>query len=1301
MNTTPRRFTAGMALLLMGLSLILSVNLTAPRTARANPNVRYAPNSASGYVGEEGGQVDIPLQTADFWNVYGRVTDANTGYPVYARVVVTGGPLDPPAPENAAWTDPHTGNYALHLPATTDYTLTVEAEGYLSQTYHLGEMTAHRSGVNLALQPDLTACTAPGYEMAPPCQVATGAVLTPPRIAAQGCPCAEQTHALVFANHTGLSGEVLLAYTTTAGVSVELPASLGVVPNTAEQPFNALLKIDRGVAPGSVVTATITAYLASNPAISATTVITKQAISATGWVTRTDSPRVSMDGAVIAYGGKLYNVGGYGSNGAVDIYDPATDSWTTGASEPLYIQYPQDACFGYAAPNDPVILLLPDRTGTVSGVWHRYHIASDTWDTPPLPAPLPANGIWAPDIIVDYRANRCYITGGATAPGGGNLTTLYRYDPVANTATLLGNFTHIPAGFDHHAGWYAPWIGASGGICVGGGIDSASNVYADTQCYDIAAATFNPPNADLGPLPQPWWGMADAEKLHAGDRQLWLANGMNVSGTLLQRSAYFNREAGRFLYGPDPAYAVYRAEGDTVDGNLYVVDGSQGGFSPTAWHEQLLQCPACDDGISIAKSGPNWACSGDVVPYTIVITRPNWITGTAQLVDALPAGVEFAGGLSASYGNAWYSDTARAVYWTAQPAVGVTTPGTPIETFTNTWAMAAVGLAYNPETNYSRYVHEGSGPYFIHDIAYPVPHPVLHSFNLSDVNPGWSNWRSGIGYDYAAGHYFITDYDGGGGYNDNIVEIDPTGRILNAWETYGAGNDSYDGSVIRYIVDIAVVPGAPNRYFATALFDGGKVYELNLLKRGLFVAKTWGTVMTCTVPGLSDNAGIDYDAQNGVLYHSSWDNDTVVVTDLRCNTLATFTCTNGSSGFNSGVTFIEGKWPPEIWVTDYNSNRTARCEAIGRKPLPEVITVTFNITVTAPPSTMVVNEAMLNYRGSLASNAPAADVRYVAGTWGDDAVHLLDANLNDLGSFPAGAANPNGMATDGKTIWSGHFNPQTVVAYDFAGNELYRWAGSLPKLQGMELVNGELAIYQSGNIEFHDPRTGALIRTIPGQGNIEGLAFDGTLLWQLDGAWIYGTNPLNGGVVVTITNAAAGCSYGGTGMTADAPGILTLACTDGRWFRVSSANGSVIASGDNNLDMYGLAYVPPLRKTAATAIQIIVNNAPSFTSVPVTQAVQGLLYTYAITATDPDLPYGDALTVTAPMLPAWLALADHGNGTATLSGTPGDDDAGPHSVVLRVTDSRGAFAEQEFVITVSEKPRWYVYLPLVSRNWRP
>jgi hypothetical protein len=100
----------------------------------------------------------------------------------------------------------------------------------------------------------------------------------------------------------------------------------------------------------------------------------------------------------------------------------------------------------------------------------------------------------------------------------------------------------------------------------------------------------------------------------------------------------------------------------------------------------------------------------------------------------------------------------------------------------------------------------------------------------------------------------------------------------------------------------------------------------------------------------------------------------------------------------------------------------------------------------------------------------------------------------------------------------------------------------------------------------------------------------------------------------------------------------------------------------------------------------------------VTTATQDVLYTYTVTAADPDLIHGDSLTLTAPLLPAWLTLTDHGDGTATLSGTPTNADVGQHPVVLRVTDSGGLFAEQSFTITVTERLRFRVYLPLVSRN---
>jgi hypothetical protein len=200
---------------------------------------------------------------------------------------------------------------------------------------------------------------------------------------------------------------------------------------------------------------------------------------------------------------------------------------------------------------------------------------------------------------------------------------------------------------------------------------------------------------------------------------------------------------------------------------------------------------------------------------------------------------------------------------------------------------------------------------------------------------------------------------------------------------------------------------------------------------------------------------------------------------------------------------------------------------------------------------------------------------YVTGTWNDNAVHFLDSNLNDLSSFPAGSSNPNGIATDGTLIYTGHFTTSEVVAYNFSGVEQFRWSAAIPNLQGMELVVGELATASGATIQFRNPATGVQIRTIPeAPANIEGLAYDGAALWQLDSSVIYATNPADGSIIRTIPNPAAAFSFGGTGLTSSGVNELTVAASTGNWWKISSTDGSILSSGNNGLSMFALKAVP-------------------------------------------------------------------------------------------------------------------------------
>jgi hypothetical protein len=92
------------------------------------------------------------------------------------------------------------------------------------------------------------------------------------------------------------------------------------------------------------------------------------------------------------------------------------------------------------------------------------------------------------------------------------------------------------------------------------------------------------------------------------------------------------------------------------------------------------------------------------------------------------------------------------------------------------------------------------------------------------------------------------------------------------------------------------------------------------------------------------------------------------------------------------------------------------------------------------------------------------------------------------------------------------------------------------------------------------------------------------------------------------------------------------------------------------------------------------NNAPTFTSSPVTSVDEGSAYNYAITTNDLD---GDTLTLAAPTLPGWLTFTPGANGTGTLSGTPGQAQVGNHNVVLTVSDGIAPAVQQSFTIAVN------------------
>ncbi len=120
----------------------------------------YTSATSPGAVVTAGGTTtrNLALVMAPQHTLSGVVTDAATGWPLYAKISIAG------YPGGDLWTDPVAGTYSVQLPDGTAVSLTASAwvSGYTNAADAFA-MPAANLAKNYALAADLTACAAPGY----------------------------------------------------------------------------------------------------------------------------------------------------------------------------------------------------------------------------------------------------------------------------------------------------------------------------------------------------------------------------------------------------------------------------------------------------------------------------------------------------------------------------------------------------------------------------------------------------------------------------------------------------------------------------------------------------------------------------------------------------------------------------------------------------------------------------------------------------------------------------------------------------------------------------------------------------------------------------------------------------------------------------------------------------------------------------------------------------------------------------------------------------------------------------------
>ncbi len=278
----------------------------------------------------------------------------------------------------------------------------------------------------------------------------------------------------------------------------------------------------------------------------------------------------------------------------------------------------------------------------------------------------------------DTDTGLCYLTGGATAPGGGDLATVYVYDVITNMwLTELPSFSSVR---DFHAAFLFTRPSDSHKLlCVAGGNDNTE--LTSTQCFDFSTGVWNTENADLGTLPVSLWGMGYSQRVTPDGEELWLVAGAyNFIPT--NQTWFYDISSGAWMDGGSlHTGTVYRTAAVNLNDKVYHVGGSAGTFTPSGIADVTVDtiCPDCIVP-DFTKQATEIALPGQNIHYTITVDP--MVSDTAMFIDYIPEFVDYVpGSLSVTpvVGAYDYDETTGMVWWYLGPNTAKANGWTPAE----------------------------------------------------------------------------------------------------------------------------------------------------------------------------------------------------------------------------------------------------------------------------------------------------------------------------------------------------------------------------------------------------------------------------------------------------------------------------------------------------------------------------------------------------------------------------------------------------------------------------------------------
>lgn len=295
------------------------------------------------------------------------------------------------------------------------------------------------------------------------------------------------------------------------------------------------------------------------------------------WVSKADMPTPRSQMAAVTLEGKIYAIGGTVTSPGdtptdiVEIYDPTTNSWSTGTPAPIPLCPARGVAVG-----SKIYVFSPDNNRTFC-----YDPTPDTWtEVAPIPCRLENGKSRLSGVgVVD---GKIYVAkGDADLPYGEGWT--YCYDPA--TDTWSGPLSPIlyPHTFDN-------FVGLGGKLYAVGGWDPTQGARGETNRVDVYDTETDSWELDAIPRMSYHRGKPAASVM---DGKIYAVGGWNGYTALSSVEAY-DPTTNSWTNMAPMSIGRYHLATAVADGKLYAIGGDYGGagghlqslneeFTPPGW----------------------------------------------------------------------------------------------------------------------------------------------------------------------------------------------------------------------------------------------------------------------------------------------------------------------------------------------------------------------------------------------------------------------------------------------------------------------------------------------------------------------------------------------------------------------------------------------------------------------------------------------------------------------------------------------------------------------------------------------